>query len=124
MSEEFAIKGIQEAQAENAKRIARLQPRGEVGQKIKDLTSSAHRYAVSITHVITGSLRASHRMEIKGLRGRIYLDPSAVNPRSGQKPAVYGYYENKRGGEHAFYDRTVEEFEQKSEDAIFQVVDK
>jgi hypothetical protein len=63
-------------------------------------------------------------MELKGLRGRIYLDPSAINPRTGQKPAVYGYYENKRGGEHAFYDRTVEEFEQKSEDAVFSVVDK
>jgi len=124
MSEEFSIKGIQEAQAVNAKMIARLQPNGEVGQKIKDLTSSAHRYAVSITHVLTGSLRASHRMELKGLRGRIYLDPSAINPRTGQKPAVYGYYENKRGGEHAFYDRTVEEFEQKSEDAVFSVVDK
>lgn len=124
MSEEFAIKGIQEAQAVNAKMIARLQPNGEVAQKIKDLTISAHRYAVSITHVLTGSLRASHRMELKGLRGRIYLDPQAVNPRSGQKPAVYGFYENKRGGEHAFYDRTVEEFEQKSEDAVFSVVDK
>lgn len=124
MSEEFAIKGIQEAQAENAKMIARLQPQGEVGQKIKDLTISAHRYAVSITHVLTGSLRASHRMELKGLRGRIYLDPQAVNPRSGQKPAIYGFYENKRGGEHAFYDRTVDEFEEKAEDAVFKVVDK
>ena len=124
MSEEFAIKGIQEAQAVNAKMIARLQPNGEVGQKIKDLTISAHRYAVSITHVLTGSLRASNRMELKGLRGRIYLDSQAVNPRSGQKPAVYGFYENKRGGEHAFYDRTVDEFEEKAEDAVFKVVDK
>ena len=124
MSEEFAIKGIQEAQAENAKRIARLQPHGEVGQKIKELTTSAHRYAVSITHVLSGSLRASHRMELKGLRGRIYIDPTSVNPRSGQKPSVYGFYENKRGGEHAFYDRTVDEFEEKAEDAVFKVVDK
>ena len=57
------------------------------------------------------------------MTGRIYIDPRAVNPR-GQKPSVYGFYENKRGGEHAFYDRTVEEFEEKTEDAIFKVVDK
>jgi hypothetical protein len=63
-------------------------------------------------------------MELKGLRGRIYIDPASVNPRSKQKPSIYGYYENKRGGEHAFYDRTVEEFSDKVEDAVFKVVNK
>jgi hypothetical protein len=124
MSVEYEIRGIQEAQNDNAKRIAALKPQGELGQQIKDLTTSAHRYAISITHVLTGSLRASHRMEVKGLRGRIYLDPGAVNPRSKQKPSIYGYYENRRGGEHAFYDRTVDEYADKAEDAIFKVVDK
>lgn len=124
MSTEFEIKGIQEAQADNAKRIAALKPQGELGQIIKDQTIAAHRYAISITHVITGSLRASHRMELKGLRGRIYLDPGAVNPRTKQKPSIYGFYENKRGGEHAFYDRTVEEYADKTEDAVFKVVNK
>lgn len=124
MSTEFEIKGIQEAQAANIKRIAALKPQGELGQVIKAQTTAAHRYAISITHVITGSLRASHRMELKGLRGRIYLDPGAVNPRTKQKPSIYGFYENKRGGEHAFYDRTVEEYGGKVEDAVFKVVNK
>lgn len=124
MSTEFEIRGIQEAQADNAKRIAALKPNGELGQVIKDQTIGAHRYAISITHVITGSLRASHRMELKGLHGRIYIDPASVNPRSKQKPVVYGYHENKRGGAHAFYDRTIEEYGSKVENAVFKVVDK
>lgn len=112
----LTITGIQEQQNKNLKRIAALQPNGATGQAIKKATLGAHRYAVSITHVWIyrgGALRASHRAEIKGLRGRIYLDPSAVNPRSVNvpiKPSVYGFYENRRGGSHAFYDRTVAEY--------------
>ena len=124
MSAEFEIRGLQEEQVKNQKRIARLQPRGEVAQKIKDITIMGQRYAIQVTHVITGSLRASHRMETSGTRGRIYLDPRAVNPRTGQRPAVYGFYENKRGGDHAFYDRTQAELEEKAPDMVFQVVDK
>ena len=108
--EGLSIKGLQEAQADNQRRIAMLQPRGEVEAAIKDATIGAQRYAISITHIDSGSLKASHRMKVDGKKGTIYIDPRAVNPRSGQKPAVYGFYENKRGGAHAFYDRTVEEY--------------
>jgi len=108
--ESLSIKGLQEAQADNQRRIAMFKTHGEVEQAIKDTTIAAQRYAINVTHVITGSLRASHRMKMKGKMGMIYIDPSAVNPRSGQRPSVYGFYENKRGGDHAFYDRTVEEF--------------
>jgi len=117
-NENFSIKGLQEAQAANARRIALFKPGGKIQKDIKKVTMAAHRYAVSITHVDTGSLRASHRLEMKALRGRIYIDQSAVNPRSGQKPSVYGFYENKRGGEHAFYDRTVEEFETRAVEEV------
>ena len=108
----LSITGLQEAQADNLKRIAAFEPKGEVAEGIKEATLGAHRYAVSITHVwpvLGGGLRASHRAEIKGLHGRIYIDPNAVNPRK-QMPSIYGFYENRRGGTHAFYDRTVEEF--------------
>ncbi len=111
MSINANIKGIQELQNKNLKRIAALKPSGTAGRTIRYGLTRLHRYAVSITHVWKykgGGLRASHRMGIDGLRGRIYIDPTAVNPR-GQKPAEYGPYEHARGGIHAFYDRTVEE---------------
>lgn len=105
----LTIKGIQESQARNLRRIAALRPNSTFGRVIRDATIRAYRYAEAITHVDTGSLRASHRMQVQGLRGRIYLDPSARNPRSGLPVSVYGPYEHARGGSHAFYHRTVVE---------------
>lgn len=103
------ISGLQQMQSRNDRRIARLRSNSDLGRAIQGATAEAHRYAVAVTHVDTGSLRASHRMEVNGLHGRVYLAPEAINPRSRQKTAVYGYYEHERGGEHAFYERTVNE---------------
>ncbi len=100
------IQGLQEAQDRNARRFAAMQPDGKFGEVIKGATVEGHRYAVSVTHVDTGSLRASHRMQMDGLTGTVYIDPSARNPRSGQLTSVYGPHEHNRGGEHAFYTRT------------------
>ena len=116
---QLSIQGIQEVQARNLKRIAALQPSGRAGIAVRDALVALHRYAVAITHVGKylvhgdwvggGSLRAAHRMEVEGLIGEIYIDKGANNPRSKTKPVEYGVYENARGGEHAFYDRTVNE---------------
>lgn len=100
---DLSIRGLQEAQARNLARIAALKPNGALGRLVRDLTVRAHRYAVAATHVDTGALRASHRLDVQPLRGRIYVDPSAVNPRSKRRPAEYGVYEHHRGGSHAFY---------------------
>lgn len=105
----LTITGLQEVMARNDRRIARLRSNSDLGRAIQGATAEAHRYAVAVTHVDTGSLRASHRMEVNGLHGRVYLAPEAINPRSRQKTSVYGYYEHERGGEHAFYERTVNE---------------
>lgn len=104
------IQGIQEAQRQNAEWMAALRPSGGFGEAIRYGTTAAHRYAVSVTHVDTGALRASHRMGIYegGREGRVDIDGGAANPR-GQRPARYGVYEHNRGGEHAFYGRTVKE---------------
>src|SRR5512145_1695553 len=103
------IKGLQEAQAANKRQIAATRPSGTLGRAVLYATTKLHRYAVAITHVWVykgGGLRASQRMKLEqgGLRGRIYIDPSAVNPR-GQKPSIYGPIEEARGGSHAFYYR-------------------
>ncbi len=112
----LSIEGIQEEMARNNRRIAALKPNGEGEAAVQDAVIALHRYAVSITHVGKyeggGALKSSHRMEVTGLEGLVYIDPNSISPRRGtrkQKPVIYGVYENARGGEHAFYDRTVEE---------------
>ena len=42
-------------------------------------------------------------------QAEIFIDPSATNRRTKQRPAEYGLFEEARGGSHAFYTRTVEE---------------
>ena len=102
------IQGIQEAQRANQQIIVALQPSGALGRAIQYATAQAHRYAVGITHVDTGALRASHRMEFTGLRGVVYIDQGSINP-NGARPGVYGPIEHARGGSHAFYARTAHE---------------
>ena len=118
---EMSIQGMQEAQRWNARAIASLRPSGTLGRQIQLIVSQMHRYEISITHVGRylrngrisggGSLRASIRMDIQQLTGKTYIDPSTVNPDTRQKPSVYGVFENARGGQHAFAERTVQEAE-------------
>lgn len=101
------IRGIQEAQNANVKHMAALKPAGTFGRLIRDVTAFLHHFMVPITHRETGALAASERMEMQNLEGRLFLDPMATNPLSGEHTAVYGPFENARGGDHAFFDRTV-----------------
>lgn len=101
----LTITGLQEAQAANRERIAMVQPGSAFGLLIKQITAFTHRQAVAMTHVDTGALRASHRMEISDVRGQVFVDPIAVNPRTGEVVADYAEIEHDRGGEHAFYTR-------------------
>lgn len=103
------IEGLQELQRANEAMIAELQPSGALGRAVKYATTEGHRYAIQITHVDTGTLKAAHRMEVSNVQGRIFIDPSATNPRSGQPVGRYGPIEHDRGGEHAFYQRTIDE---------------
>jgi len=104
------ITGIQEAQAANLRLIAAARPEGGLGRAVQYAATAVHRYAVIIKHVITGALRASHRIRLTGAaRAEIYLDPSAKNPRSGAATSEYGPAEHARGGAHRFYERTLDE---------------
>ena len=105
----FSIEGLQQAQQANLYNIAQMKPSGALGRMVQYGTILAHRYTVSITHVDTGALRASHRMKLQGSRGEIYIDPEGVNPRTGAHTAKYGPVEHARGGSHAFYARTEKE---------------
>jgi hypothetical protein len=103
------IRGAQEARAACLSVLANLRPDGALGRAVRDATAAADRYAVSITRVDTGAWRASHRPEVDGLHGRLALDPSTTNPRSGSRPVVYGAIWEERGGKRAVYARTVNE---------------
>jgi hypothetical protein len=104
------IRGIQEAMDANIKLIESLEPSGAMGRAVQFMTVAAHRYAVDITHVDTGGLKSSHRMNLDlgdVPRGEVFLDPGAVGPNG--VPAYYGIFEHGRGGSHAFYDRVIDE---------------
>jgi hypothetical protein len=104
-SSDMSIKGLQEAQQANLKIIQAVKPNSSLGRAVKSAAVYLHRQAVIVTHVVSGTLRASHRIVQEGpAKYRIYIDPAAVNPASFQKPSIYGIYEHARGGSHAFYE--------------------
>lgn len=114
----LSLEGIQEVQQRNLRRIAALTPSGAAGEAVRDALIALQRYATQITHVGKyeggGALKNSHRISFDETEteGTVYIDPSSVSPRRTSKkykPVEYGVYENARGGEHAFYDRTVDE---------------
>lgn len=104
-----SIYGIQAAQDAMVRTANAAKPRNGLGAAVKEATVAAHRYAVYLTHVDTGALRAAHHMAINGSRGEIYIDPAAARS-DGQRPSDYGPFEHERGGSHAFYERTVDEY--------------
>jgi hypothetical protein len=126
MSMHITWQGLQETQRTNFKQLAALSPIGAMGRAIQYGLAAASRYAMYVTHVWTGALRASHRVQYTGgYQGFVYIDPSAggfeyqtkigksgrVSTRrqysaSRATPAEYGPVEHARGGSHAFYELT------------------
>lgn len=107
---QVTIQGLQDAQRDNLKMIRALTPFSGFGDAIRVVATEVQRYAIMITHVDTGALRASHRIQWNGgLEAEVSLAESAVNPRTGERTSEYGVYEHERAGTHAFYERTYEE---------------
>ncbi len=103
------IEGLQEAQAAVQRAVAVGQSNGPLEAAVRGATLQAQRYAIAATHIDTGTLRAAHTIEVNGKIGMVYIDPAAINDRTGQYAAVYGPYEHERGGEHAFYERALDD---------------
>lgn len=106
----LTITGVQEAQRANLRAMRAVVQTGQGMTRALALAGlELHRYAVAVTHVDTGALRASHRLRESPGRVELFIDSGAVNPRTGASPARYGPLEHARGGEHAFYERTYTE---------------
>lgn len=106
---DVSIQGLQEAQRDNLAMIRALTPYSGLGEAVKLTLVDLDRYAVSVTHVDTGALRASHRIQMDALEGTLSIQDGARNPRSGRLTSEYGPIEHERGDSHAFYERTFEE---------------
>jgi len=107
------LRGLERIQAANLQLMRAINPRGGLGKGVKVATLYLHKYAVAITHVQTGTLKRAHVVDFASgvgkAVGRVYINPSARNPVTGQMPYKYGTVEHAKRGSHAFYKRTVDE---------------
>lgn len=105
--------GYEEAMAANRKMIEALEPRSGLGAAVHTAVLDLQKYAIGVTHVWTGALRSSHRVEFTSLgstaEGVLFISSATKNPITGDRPAVYGWNEEERGGDHAFYMRTYQD---------------
>lgn len=97
---ELEIQGLEQAQARLGRLLEDVGPQGLEGIMAK-ATLRAHRYASIVVHVDTGRLKNSlfprtHR------RGNEVYGVVGTN-------VVYAPVEHGRGGEHAFFQRTINE---------------
>ncbi len=107
---DIKVRGLERIQAAARQVVEAMTEGGALGKAVRHVALGAHRYATDRTVVDTGTWRASQRVEVKGLRGRIFIDPSAVNPKGGGKPSEYGAgLELRRGGRYAAYQQTFDQ---------------
>lgn len=104
------ISGIAEVNAAIRRVSGALHPGGEMSRAVEWMTLAALRGVKARTDVDTGAYRAGQTSEMQNaLTGRVFIDPSARNPRSRVPVVVYGPIEEARGGTHAAYQRTYSE---------------
>ena len=115
MSDDWGIqiRGNKEAQRAMTVAANAVQPQGGLGRAIQFVALGAIQYAMRVSHIVTGALRSAHSPEFTSggnlSRGRVFIDPAAINPMSGKPVTDYAAIEEARGGAHAFYERTVSE---------------
>ena len=111
MADDYSVQlqGFEQAQAAMLRAIEAVKPTGALGAAIKEALLMAQAYAAQVTDEDTGTLARSHLIQYDGGSGFIYPSPYNINPKSHKPPSYYGIYEERRGGAHAFYARTVAE---------------
>ena len=97
---------------------ARLSPHGAFGKGILAMAIMGRAIAESKTHRITSALSQSHRTRFSasglykrgGPESEVYIVPIR-NPISGIPTTFYAGIEDARGGDHAFYNTVVEDYD-------------
>ena len=97
------IANLRRAQEANLRLLAATQPGGAAGAAVRAGLAETSRRVLAVTPVDTGSWRASHRVQQRGMSGSIDIDPTARNARSGA--LVWRYVERlkRRGGRYDVY---------------------
>jgi len=103
----ITVRGYEEIQAANMRILEGMKPDGALGRAVLYATRALQQGTASRAHRDTGTLAASQMAEVQGLQGRVYTADNA-NPKSGDLASVYGPFEEARGGDHAFYNQTME----------------
>ena len=95
----LSIKGLQEAQKKNLRRVAALKPGGAMDAILQWAIGEVHRHWTYNTPHETGALRASRRIRTYFGNGTalVLTDPGATNPKSGTRPAEYDVYLHAQG---------------------------
>lgn len=101
MSIDIEIEGLRETQARMERLLEEISAQGGLEAIIAKGTLRAHRYAVGVTHFISGRLRNSHFPQVTATANQVY---GTVGTN-----VAYAMIEHNRGGDHAFYERTVNE---------------
>ena len=78
----LSIQGVQRAQYAALQVVRAVKPEGALGRAVKFLATGAHMRLVTLTHVDTGTLRASELIRMDNLlHYTVYNNPAARNPR-------------------------------------------
>lgn len=96
-----SVRQLEALQQELARLAHEVDPQGGVRDTLTLAVGMLHRYGSAIVHVDTGRLKNSLFWDVTTNR----LRSSAAWGTNVQ----YGIYENARGGDHAFVDRTARE---------------
>ncbi|MBA2702695.1 MAG: hypothetical protein H0U60_02470 [Blastocatellia bacterium] len=102
------LKNLDKAQRKNLKVIAALRPEGALGKMAQYGAVQAYNYMHGIVHVDTGLLKMSLFIDRKNASTYAVRVRENVSYKK-KRPAVYGAYENARGGAHAFVNRTMQQ---------------
>ena len=93
---------------------------GGLGRAVVETAKRLRDVAGRVTHVDTETLAGSHRLTLVS-DAHVRVSPGDDrNPRSGQPASRYAPYEHRRGGGHAFYERTLEEAGQAAAEAALK----
>lgn len=101
----FTVKGLEKIQAGRMQLIYAMQPQGALGKAVLYGTVQMFRGVQTRIHRDTGTYAAAQIPKVDGLHGMVRTG-NYKNPKSGQSAAVYGPYEEARGGGHAAYANT------------------